>query len=95
MEQEVAPFLIRSGSKPYCIIKNSWGEQWGEKGHYLLCRGHGVCGMNKMVSAVALLAYGPSRFVFFVPCKFSSESTRSFFAFLLSYRTTFERGSRP
>jgi cathepsin F len=26
---------------------------WGEKGYYKICRGHGECGMNTMVSAVA------------------------------------------
>ncbi|KAF6140293.1 hypothetical protein GIB67_000341 [Kingdonia uniflora] len=45
--------ILRLGYRPYWIIKNSWGEKWGENGYYHLCRGHGMCGMNTMVSAVA------------------------------------------
>merc|ERR1712019_241703 len=35
----------------YWKIKNSWNEQWGDNGHFLIARGSDECGIEDSVNA--------------------------------------------
>jgi len=40
--------------KDYWVLKNSWNQNWGEKGYFRYARGKGTCGVNTYVITAEL-----------------------------------------
>ncbi|CAD7948823.1 unnamed protein product [Amoebophrya sp. A25] len=55
------PFLVQKegSTKKWWKIRNSWGPEWGEDGHYRIIRGKGACGLNQMVTTATNIRKHP------------------------------------
>jgi len=43
---QLVGYSTTDGSTPYWIVRNSWGESWGEKGYIRLAMGDNTCGLT-------------------------------------------------
>ena len=47
----IVGYDTRNAEWPYWIIKNSWGEDWGEKGYLYMLMGRNICFVEDKVTA--------------------------------------------